>query len=282
MRKLLIILAVIVLLLGGYFVTHWPQKLPVIVPIEVKPIAVVPAPIVPVPVEKPVKIDEQPAAKTIPAPAPAVEVSLPEEVAWPVVFASQAPLGDWALPYQEACEEASLILVSKYFNGETLTPEIMDYEILKLIKWEEARPNYATDMNAEEVAEIAREYFNLKVNVVTEVTVDRIKRELAAGHLIVAPFAGRMLGNPNFKGAGPLYHMLVIRGYDENNFFTNDVGTRKGDNYKYNQQVLLNAIHDLPLVAGKVFRPYDDLETADADKAALMAAGPRAMLVFTK
>jgi len=58
------------------------------------------------------------------------------------------------------------------------------------------------------------------------------------------PAAGRELGNPNFTDPGPLYHMLVVRGYTENNFITNDVGTRKGENYQYKYDVLMNAIHD--------------------------------------
>ncbi|MFA6436560.1 MAG: hypothetical protein WCW30_05520, partial [Candidatus Gracilibacteria bacterium] len=61
---------------------------------------------------------------------------------------------------------------------------------------------------------------------------------------IVAPFAGRYLGNPYFTGKGPIYHSLVIRGYDETHFITNDVGTRHGENFIYEYDVLLNALHD--------------------------------------
>ena len=38
--------------------------------------------------------------------------------------------------------------------------------------------------------------------------------------------------------------MLVIIGYDHNDFITNDPGTRRGQEYRYNQDVLLNAIHN--------------------------------------
>ena len=38
--------------------------------------------------------------------------------------------------------------------------------------------------------------------------------------------------------------MLVLIGYDENNFITNDPGTRRGEKYKYPQERVVNAIHD--------------------------------------
>jgi len=38
--------------------------------------------------------------------------------------------------------------------------------------------------------------------------------------------------------------MVVIIGYNEKEFIVQDVGTRKGDHYIYNAQVLFNAIHD--------------------------------------
>jgi hypothetical protein len=69
--------------------------------------------------------------------------------------------------------------------------------------------------------------------------------------LIILPTADRALRNPNFTGLGPLYHFILVKGWDEtgwlNNYFiTNDPGTRKGENYKYKYDILLNAIHDLP------------------------------------
>jgi hypothetical protein len=57
--------------------------------------------------------------------------------------------------------------------------------------------------------------------------------------------AGRQLGNPNYKQPGPLYHMLVIKGYKKNgDFITNDSGTRKGADYIYQADVIMQAMHD--------------------------------------
>jgi hypothetical protein len=69
---------------------------------------------------------------------------------------------------------------------------------------------------------------------------------LVSGKLVIIPAAGRLLGNPNFSGQGPIYHMLVVRGFDNKTgeFITNDPGTRKGEGYRYKYSVLINAIHD--------------------------------------
>jgi hypothetical protein len=73
-----------------------------------------------------------------------------------------------------------------------------------------------------------------------------IQNILDQGHLIIAPFAGKLLKNPNFKNGGPVYHMLVIKGYDADKMqiVTHDVGTRNGANYVYSWDIIQNALHD--------------------------------------
>ena len=210
-----------------------------------------------------------------------VTISIPATYDTPLPFVSQAPFGNWALPYQEACEEASLITVAEYLAQRTLTKESMDRSIRDLVTWEINNKGVYTDTSVAEVAVMAREYFGLKTRLVTGVTIDLIKSELAAGNLIIAPFAGRELGNPFFKAPGPLYHMLVIRGYTKREFITNDVGTSHGDGYKYKFQTLIDALHDLPLTAdGEVFRPYDLSDVEDSTKEAAMLTGEQVVLVI--
>jgi len=169
--------------------------------------------------------------------------SLPRSVLIEVPFASQAPFGNWDMPYQEACEEASLILVHHYLTGTPLSNDIMDKEILTLVAWEDAQV-IPVDIGVDDVATLAEEYFGYDSLVIEEVTEERLKRELAAGHPIIVPAAGQMLGNPYFSGDGPPYHMLVVIGYDGDQFITNDVGTRRGAKFRYDADVLLDAIHD--------------------------------------
>lgn len=173
----------------------------------------------------------------------ATTATIPARLVWPVPFASQAPFGNWDEIHQEACEEASMIIVAKYFAGEKLNEEIMAWEIRQLIDWQNDR-GYQVDLTAAETTAILIEYFGLSARLEYEVTVDRLKYELAQGNLIIIPAAGRKLGNPYFRSPGPIYHMLVVKGYNHNYFITNDVGTKRGESFRYRQDVLIDAIHD--------------------------------------
>ena len=50
-----------------------------------------------------------------------VPKELPEAVSLEVPFTAQAPDGDWSMPYQEACEEAVIIMAKAYLDGEDLS-----------------------------------------------------------------------------------------------------------------------------------------------------------------
>jgi hypothetical protein len=71
-----------------------------------------------------------------------------------------------------------------------------------------------------------------------------MKKYLAKRKPIIVPAAGRMLGNPYFTAPGPLYHNLVLTGYDGDTIITNDPGTKRGKDYKYDIGTLYGAIHD--------------------------------------
>ncbi|MFA5021453.1 MAG: C39 family peptidase [Patescibacteria group bacterium] len=164
---------------------------------------------------------------------------------YPVAFATQAPYSNWDALHEEACEEASMTMAEKYVKNEPLTAHIMEQSILNVIKWE-GENGYKVDLSAQEAVDILAKYFNVKSQLDNTVTTAEIKKQLQAGNIIIIPAAGRHLGNPNFKAPGPLYHMLVVRGYDDNRgeFITNDPGTRKGEGYRYKYQVLIDAIHN--------------------------------------
>lgn len=120
-----------------------------------------------------------------------------------------------------------------------------DSEILALVRWE-GENGYSIDINARDVAAVSEKYFQRKgwVYEGDDITVDTIKRLLAEGYPVIIPVQGQLLGNPNFTGDGPPYHMLVIIGYDARNFITNDPGTRRGEKYKYTYNTIMNSIHD--------------------------------------
>jgi len=171
--------------------------------------------------------------------------SLPKEVLLKVPFTVQAPNANWDATHEEACEEASLIILKHFNKNEPMgTPEEVEQEIQSMIKYETDH-GYKQDVTMDELAQIAKDYYGLKTaRVEKNITADDIKRELAAGRPVIVPASGKMLDNPNFRGGGPVYHNLVITGYDKNGFITNDPGTRKGEGFRYTFDNLFNAIHD--------------------------------------
>jgi len=170
---------------------------------------------------------------------------LPDSINLDVPFFPQAPDADWGLPWQEACEEASLTLAYHYFAEEPLTKEQFKNDIFGLVDWQKEHFGDYLHSTVDQTAEMLEGYFGFTdYRILKNPTVENLKAELAAGHIIVAPFAGRMLGNPFYSGEGPYYHNMVIKGYDQKNFITNDVGTKRGLNFIYPYQTLLNALHD--------------------------------------
>lgn len=173
------------------------------------------------------------------------KVELPEKVAMNVQFYAQAPRGDWSEAYKEACEEASLVLAINHLKGEQADLDTFDKQILDMEAFEKGFFGYHEDMTIPQLAQVVEEYVRgIKYEVIEKPSVDDLKEELFLGNLIVAPFAGQMLENPFFKNPGPRYHMLVIVGYDKNGFITNDVGTKRGKDFKYSYENMMNALYD--------------------------------------
>lgn len=193
------------------------------------------------------------------------QTPLPPSVRIEMPFASQAPLGNWDPPYDEACEEASLIIVHHYLEGTPLDANIMDSDIIGMVAHEES-VGMAIDIDMHELAQVAREMYGYETEVVEgpEVTAERIEQEIARGNPVILPLAGQDVGNPYYSGDGPPYHVLVVLGYDERNFVTHDVGTRRGAYYEYRKDVLMDAIHDW----------NGSVDT--------IRSGPRRMLIVTK
>ncbi|MFA5935850.1 MAG: C39 family peptidase [Patescibacteria group bacterium] len=172
---------------------------------------------------------------------------LPAEVNLDVPFMTQAPHANWDMPYQEACEEASAIMVDAFYRGKTgrIPVAQADEAILKLVAYEKSTLGFYEDTTAAQTAEVIKGYFGYENVVVKPLTsAEDIKQSLALGYPVIIPFAGKLLGNPNFTNGGPPYHMLVVRGYTPEHFITNDPGTRNGLQYTYSYEAILNAAHD--------------------------------------
>lgn len=170
-------------------------------------------------------------------------LEIPTTLELKVLFAQQAPFSKWNEITQETCEEASMIMADKYFKSQPLNDGIMEQELEKILAWQNER-GYQVDLTAEETVFTLRQYFGLTAELSRQVETNRIKAELAKGNLVILPVAGRLLKNPNFKQPGPIYHMLVVKGYNTKEFITNDPGTRNGNSYKYPYDRLVDAVHN--------------------------------------
>lgn len=175
------------------------------------------------------------------------EIALPGKITINVPFTSQAPYSIWDERHEEACEEASILMMRYFQEKKPLTKDIAEKEIQEMINYQIKNYGNYKDSNVEQMIRLARDFYNIQnLKAVYDFDRDEIKRYLAQDNPIIIPAAGRELGNPNFTQPGPLYHALVLTGYSGNEIITNDPGTRKGDGYRYNIDVLYNAIHDFP------------------------------------
>lgn len=172
-------------------------------------------------------------------------VVIPSEFNLDIPFTSQAPFGNWDAAHEEYCEEASLVMAIRFLTNRGISGAQDADDAMNAMKdWQVERFGYFESTTADETATIAREYLGLQAKVVKDFTWDEVKRELLQGHVVILPSAGRELGNPNFTGLGPIYHMLVVRGWTSTHIITNDPGTRKGEEYVYNPDVLYAAVGD--------------------------------------
>lgn len=259
LRPLLAAVSIPALLLVGYsqrvrIADAWrtrtaPTLPPPVAYEDVKPVPL-PAPVpAPVPVtpkpETPAPAQEEP-KPVEPAPAPA---ALPESINLAVPFTPQAPRANWDAFHEEACEEASLLMVHRFYEGDQanrLDPDFVEEQLAKMAAFEDGLFGYNTDTTVAQVGTLAEQMLGYEhVEALDNPSVDDLKKHLAAGHPVIIPAAGREIGNPYFTAPGPEYHMLVLRGYTADaKFITNDPGTRRGEAFLYPVESVMAAMKD--------------------------------------
>ena len=163
-----------------------------------------------------------------------------------VSFTSQSPFGDWSQPWQDACEESSLVMVDSFYHDRTLNNSIAEQAILNVLKMKEKYYGASLDENAEQIADMVNKFFSWEARVVENPTLDQMKKELDEKRPIILPTDGKQLKNPNFLNGGPDYHVIVLSGYNEKKkvFVSQDPGTKKGHNYEYSYETIMSAMHD--------------------------------------
>lgn len=171
-----------------------------------------------------------------------------ESVLHSVPFVAQAPFGEWSDSRQaEGCEEASVLMALAWANGTELSAADAREAIIAMSTWENETYGSYYDTSIDDTAErLLRQYMDYdNITVAHDVTVDDIRAGLESGVVLIAA-NGVALGNPNYVGAGPDRHMLLVIGYDAatDEFITNDPGTRLGASYRYSSATIASALRD--------------------------------------
>lgn len=172
----------------------------------------------------PVTVPESKTEEKAPLPTPAKKI--PPSVTLAVPFYMQAPDNKRVLPWTEACSEANIVLAAYYIQDKTLTKDQFKQDILTITKVQNKFfGTYIEIPIAELQTTYDRFYPNAgKTKIIENPTIQQIKEELAQGHVIISPSAGKILHNPYYLENPPRFHTLLIRGYDDKYFYTNDVG----------------------------------------------------------
>ena len=227
------------IVIKGYFVKEEKIELPV----EIKFEDIV---IEESKVEKNIKeIEEEVIKKEVLEINPSPNLKFGDGINLAVPFTIQSPDQKWDEPYKEGCEEASILMVQAFLNDNSITVNSALKDIGDMINWQMENYNGHFDLSVSMIVQMAEEFLNLSAEIIYLESVEDIKGIIKTGYPLILPCAGRELKNPYFRQPGPLYHMLVVKGFTKDGLIiTNDPGTRKGENYVYSPNILWNAIAD--------------------------------------
>lgn len=167
-----------------------------------------------------------------------------------VPYTSEIPNGSWTKPWNNACEEASIVMVKGYYFGyEATTKKIAMADMSPLFKIEDKIFGSNADTDAARTAKLINEYTDFSAKVKTKPTLEEIKNELNEGRPIIAMLNMKNIINKyhRFRAGGSYYHVFVIIGYDDNTqeFITNDNGNATtGAGYRFKYDDIMKNLHD--------------------------------------
>lgn len=170
---------------------------------------------------------------------------MPQTVILQVPFSAQAPTDNWNR--NEDCEETSITMANAFLTGTTedkLPANAAQNAINNLKTWEQANLGYNANTGVDATSKMAQGAFGLTITQLPNFTEADLKQALTANHPILLPINAKLLGNTQYKNGGPLYHMIVLRGFKGDSFIVNDPGTDNGDGNEYPFSILQKASAD--------------------------------------
>ncbi|HXM58204.1 MAG TPA: C39 family peptidase [Candidatus Dormibacteraeota bacterium] len=230
-----------------------------------QPAAAQPPPRTAVVLTAPTATPEAPATPTDP-PTP---TPLPPSVFIKVPYTSQFPYsGQWNAgnPHLEYCEAAALLMMSDFFKGDArdrIPPAEADPAMGEIVQAERRTFPGVLDLPLTSIGAVGTQLFSLRPTV-TPVSMEAIERQLAGGRPVIVPVMTHGSNGAKiapFYGAGNVYHVIVITGYDsaKSLLYTNDAGFVEGQNYAYSWATLSSAIDaaDQKYGQGRVMLVFD-------------------------
>lgn len=180
-----------------------------------------------------------------------------------IPFTTQAPLGEWDDPRQKyGCEEALMVMVWHWITESPLDPILARMKILNLVTWQDHNYGNFLDTSTHDTALRFQKYFgHQNVEVAQNVSLGDIKNAIDNNKIVLIPTNGQTLGNPYFKPPGPIHHMFMIKGYDDDKkeFIANDPGTLYGENIRYTYQNIDQSLRDYPTGLNEPIVEYNRL-----------------------
>lgn len=172
-----------------------------------------------------------------------------------IAFVPQAPAKNWDQPWQDACEEASLLTVTNYYRDDSnSTPDKLTSQLNSIFTIE-SNLGYGHDVDLSQLLQVSNQLSDYQGTIIDNPSMEDIKQYISQNIPVIVVANGKTLYSENkyFKNGGPWYHSLVIIGYDDSlqKFIVHDVGTQFGSHFKYSYPVLMSAIHDFPETKNK-------------------------------
>lgn len=184
-----------------------------------------------------------------------------QRVILPVPYVSQVPDGVWVSPWDEACEEASLLMVQGFYAGATtIGREGAKAEMRKMFAWEQERWKDVEDADAERIL-VLGDAFSVGSRVVRDPSAGEIVAELRAGHPVIAVVDMYALWGERPAGDG--YHVVVVTGHDADKGEFQVMDPAKDDIRWYAASRLMASLHDYDFKTKEATGPATVLFTFD-------------------
>ncbi|EKD43122.1 MAG: hypothetical protein ACD_72C00445G0001 [uncultured bacterium] len=177
-------------------------------------------------------------------------IEIPKKVQLKVPFTSEIPNGSWVKPWNNACEEASIVMVEGYYYGyESTTKKIAMQSMKPLFKIQDKIFGSNVDTDTFRTAKLINNYTNFSATIKENPTLEDVRIELRNDRPVISMHYAKNLQNPNhhFRVGGSYYHVIVITGYDDETqeFIVNDSGDEKtGGGYRYPYEDYMKSLHD--------------------------------------